>query len=113
MLHYQWKSSMNCVVGVYVVTACGFDCIPSDMGAVFIQKQFKGTLNSLTLYLDVWLEEGGKSKPLIGYSSNSVLNFGTWESLIPCVVNWKEIGQNHKMLFPEAMSKFQPEVKQK
>lgn len=30
--------------GVYVVSACGFDSVPSDMGMVFLQNNFKGEL---------------------------------------------------------------------
>ncbi|XP_018580098.1 saccharopine dehydrogenase-like oxidoreductase [Anoplophora glabripennis] len=99
--------------GVYAVTACGFDCVPSDLGVVFLQKQFKGTLNSIQTYLQTWTEEDGHNKSMIGYNSSSIINVGTWESLVHAVANWKEIVQNHKKLFPESMSKYQPEVKQK
>lgn len=33
--------------GVYVVSACGFDSIPADMGTVFLQEKFTGTVNSV------------------------------------------------------------------
>ncbi|KOB69279.1 putative saccharopine dehydrogenase [Operophtera brumata] len=29
--------------GVYVVSACGYDCMPNDMGTVFLQQQFAAT----------------------------------------------------------------------
>lgn len=29
--------------GIYLVYACGFDCIPIDLGVVFLRKNFKGT----------------------------------------------------------------------
>lgn len=29
--------------GIYIVSACGFDSIPGDMGLVFLQQQFKGS----------------------------------------------------------------------
>lgn len=28
--------------GVYIVSACGFDSIPDDLGLVFLQNQFNG-----------------------------------------------------------------------
>lgn len=28
--------------GVYIVSACGFDSIPTDLGIVFLQKKFSG-----------------------------------------------------------------------
>lgn len=32
--------------GVYIISACGYDSIPNDMGTVFLQQQFGGnTLN--------------------------------------------------------------------
>lgn len=37
--------------GIFIIGACGFDSIPSDMGAVFSKQQFGGTLNSLECYL--------------------------------------------------------------
>lgn len=32
--------------GVYIVSACGFDSIPCDLGIVFLQETFGGTLNT-------------------------------------------------------------------
>ena len=37
--------------GIYIVSACGFDSIPADMGVVFLQDKFEGTLNSVETYL--------------------------------------------------------------
>lgn len=28
--------------GIYLVSACGFDSIPADMGVIFLQKNFEG-----------------------------------------------------------------------
>ncbi len=30
--------------GVYVVSSCGFDCIPNDLGALLLQRSYKGEL---------------------------------------------------------------------
>jgi len=39
--------------GVYVVGACGFDSIPSDLGVVYAQQKFKGTLNGIKSFLKI------------------------------------------------------------
>lgn len=31
--------------GIYIVSACGYDSIPTDMGVVFAQKKFEGNKN--------------------------------------------------------------------
>lgn len=38
--------------GVYIVSACGFDSIPTDLGVVFLEKEFKGQVNSVETFLD-------------------------------------------------------------
>lgn len=30
--------------GVYIVSACGFDSIPNDLGVVFLQQNFDGQI---------------------------------------------------------------------
>lgn len=30
--------------GVYIISACGFDSIPADMGLVFLKNNFKGVV---------------------------------------------------------------------
>uniref|UniRef100_A0A2H1WM84 SFRICE_017814 n=1 Tax=Spodoptera frugiperda TaxID=7108 RepID=A0A2H1WM84_SPOFR len=34
--------------GVFVISACGFDSIPADMGVTFLKQNFKGMLDVLT-----------------------------------------------------------------
>lgn len=38
--------------GVYIVSACGFDSIPTDLGIIFLEKEFKGQVNSVETYLE-------------------------------------------------------------
>ena len=33
--------------GLYVVGACGMDCIPTDLGTVFLKKQFQGKCSEM------------------------------------------------------------------
>ncbi|CAK8695990.1 unnamed protein product [Clavelina lepadiformis] len=57
--------------GVYIVGACGFDSIPSDMGALFTKQQFPGTLNSIKSYLNILSGPRGAG-----------LHFATYESAV-------------------------------
>lgn len=43
--------------GVYVVSACGMDSIPADLGIVYLQQNFEGTLNSVESYLRIWCDK--------------------------------------------------------
>lgn len=42
--------------GVYIVSACGFDSIPADMGLQFFTKHFDGDVHSVETYLKSWQE---------------------------------------------------------
>ena len=37
--------------GVYLVSACGFDSIPNDIGVLFTKEQFQGDLQYIESYL--------------------------------------------------------------
>lgn len=59
--------------GVYIISACGMDSIPTDMGIIFLQQNFEGTLNSIQTYLKVWVE---------GHTKGPAGNIGTYESAV-------------------------------
>ena len=40
---------------VYIVGACGFDSIPSDVGQMFLTQKMGGDVNSIETYLKVEL----------------------------------------------------------
>lgn len=40
---------------VYIVSACGFDSIPADLGLVFLKNEFQGELNSAEIFLETWI----------------------------------------------------------
>ncbi|CAG9770191.1 unnamed protein product [Ceutorhynchus assimilis] len=92
--------------GVYAISACGFDSIPVDLGIVFLQENFEGTLNSVETYLQTWSE---------GESSGPSLNYGTWESAVQSVANESEL-RNIRKLYNEKVKRtptFPPKVPQK
>jgi len=90
--------------GVYIVSACGYDSIPMDMGVIFLQKEFQGTLNSVESYLEI-IEQ---------YKiPGATLNYGTWESGIHAAVNAKELKEIEDELFPRPLPKFIPVLKKR
>ena len=39
--------------GIYIVSACGFDSIPNDLGALLLQRTFNGDLVCVDSYMVV------------------------------------------------------------
>ncbi|XP_049821225.1 saccharopine dehydrogenase-like oxidoreductase isoform X2 [Aethina tumida] len=89
--------------GVYVVSACGFDSIPSDLGVVFLEQKFEGTLNSVETYLKRW-EEGEVA------ASGPAGNYGTWHSAVYGLAHAAELKTIRRMLYPERLPKFEPQL---
>ena len=44
--------------GVYIIGSCGFDSIPADVGAMYLQQNFDGDLESLDIFFNVESEPG-------------------------------------------------------
>ena len=68
--------------GIYVVGACGFDSVPSDVGASLVHKAMDGPVNSIETYLEV-----GNTSSVKG----AEMNFGTWQSAIYGFAHAKEL----------------------
>ncbi|XP_037952147.1 saccharopine dehydrogenase-like oxidoreductase [Teleopsis dalmanni] len=66
--------------GTYVVSACGFDTIPAEMGVVYVEQNFGGDINSIEMYWENTFDNG--SKPL--------LHYGTWESAVYAFDNFRK-----------------------
>ncbi|XP_062560537.1 saccharopine dehydrogenase-like oxidoreductase [Armigeres subalbatus] len=88
--------------GVYVVSACGFDSIPADLGTVFLEKKFDGTVNSVETFL-----ETSSSKS----DGGAVLHYGTWESAIYGLAHANELRGLRSQLFQSRLPNFQPRLK--
>lgn len=88
--------------GVYIVSACGFDSIPTDMGVVYLQEQFDGVVNSIETFLEV----SSKSK-----SGGAVIHYGTWESAIYGLAHAHELRGLRNQLFQTRLPNFQPKLK--
>lgn len=78
---------------VYVVSACGFDSIPADLGTVFFEKTFNGQVNSLETFM--WTKYIGSNKPEKGAS----LHYGTWESAVYGLAHANELRGLRSKLF--------------
>ncbi|XP_045520372.1 saccharopine dehydrogenase-like oxidoreductase [Pieris brassicae] len=88
--------------GVYVISACGFDSIPTDLGVVFLEKKFEGTVNSVESYL---------SSEAKGSVTSGVINYGTWESLVYGITHLDELPNLRKKIYPEKLPEFKPKLK--
>lgn len=82
--------------GVYIVSACGFDSIPADLGIIFAQQNFEGEINSVETYL----RGGGLN-----------LNYGTWESAVYGVAHASELRELRSKLYPTKLPEFRPKLK--
>lgn len=91
--------------GVYVISACGFDSIPADMGTVFVEKNFDGVVNSV----ETFLVSGAKSAGISGRRAG--LNTGTWQSAVYGLAHSNELSGIRKQLYPQRLPKFFPILK--
>lgn len=102
--------------GIYLVSACGFDSIPVDLGVVFLQKnfygrifyishfkiyfiiyafQYIGTLNSVATYM--YMTEDGGPYP------GATTDFTTYESAIHALAHYKQLRDIRSKLFQEKL----------
>ena len=87
--------------GVYVVGACGFDSIPSDVGRELVHRSMEGPVNQVEMFLEVKNE---------GTATGPSVNFGTWQSLIHGVANAGDLYKLRRQLYPERMPKLSPNL---
>lgn len=92
--------------GVFVVSACGWDSIPCDMGVIFLKQHFSGTLNSVESYLKTYIP------PEIEKESRSrgFINYGTWESLVHGIAHQDELPALREKLYPEHLPRLKPKL---
>lgn len=87
--------------GVYVISACGFDSIPCDLGIIYTQQKFEGEINSVETYLEAW------SSVSVGGAS---LHYGTWESAVYGLAHANELRGLRTKLFPERLPQMKPKL---
>lgn len=87
--------------GIFIISACGMESIPSEMGISFIKKNFNGTINSVDNYVRVYFDKGFKPK-------TSALNFGTYSSIVIAFSKYFEIQRIRAKLYPNSLPNFKP-----
>lgn len=87
--------------GVFIVSACGFDSIPADMGVVFLEEKFGGCVNFVETYLRSW-------STLKQTIPGAVIHYGTWESAIYGLAHASELRGLRTKLFKDRLPKFEP-----
>ncbi|TRY73723.1 hypothetical protein TCAL_05842 [Tigriopus californicus] len=98
-LHYHEPAQAQ---GVYVISSCGFDSIPSDLGQMFLTSKMEGDVNDIETYLSV------TTPPNV---SGPVINFGTWQSAIYGLAMAHELKPLRQSLYPERLPALQPKLK--
>lgn len=89
--------------GIYIVSACGFDSIPADMGVIFLQEKFGGVVNSVETYLSSYFKDGYKP-------SGAGIHYGTWESAVYGLAHSNELRGIRSKLFKTRLPKFDPKL---
>jgi len=87
--------------GVYIIGACGFDSIPSDVGRQLVHSRMEGPVNSVQMFVEF---ENGPT------ASGPSINFGTYQSAIHGVANGGELAKLRRQLYPEKLPKITPKV---
>lgn len=88
----------------YVISACGFDSIPGEMGVVFAERNFPGTVNSIESYWENTVDFKDKN-------CKTLLHAGTWESLIHVLCHTEELIALREKLTPKQLPPLEPELK--
>ncbi|KAK9700333.1 Saccharopine dehydrogenase NADP binding domain [Popillia japonica] len=88
---------------IYLISSCGMDSIPCDMGVIYMMKNFSGTLNSIEAFIHT-TEEGG-SHP------GPSLNYATWESAVHGLANYKNLTEIRSKLFSNRLPQCKPTLK--
>ncbi|KAJ9575651.1 hypothetical protein L9F63_007480, partial [Diploptera punctata] len=102
----QLKYHMDAIEkGLYVIGSCGMDCIPMDLGIVFLKRQFQGDVNSAEIYQDMWYDD-----PLM---TGPVAHRTSFESAMQIIANYKELRQIRSRLFPKPLPQFKPTLKRR
>ncbi|XP_055328322.1 saccharopine dehydrogenase-like oxidoreductase [Paramacrobiotus metropolitanus] len=88
--------------GIYIVGACGFDSIPSEMGVAFTKKHFDGDLNSIETFLSFKAGPEGTSA-----------HYATWESAVHGISAAAELSPIRKQLFAQRLPRPTHKVEEK
>jgi len=94
-LEYDAPAKEN---GALIISTCGWDSIPNDVGVHFLKKNFDGKLHSVESIVRLI------PAPKVGYA----LNFGTYQSIIHHIRGFFEYLRLHSRLYSEVLTKKLP-----
>lgn len=97
--HYLVKKNHT-----YIISTCGFDSIPAEMGVLHAEKNFSGTVNTCEMFWENILDYRDKN-------SKAVLHAGTWESAIHAFANYGELKRLRRLLEMEKLPDLRPKLK--
>lgn len=100
-VEYNEAAAEKCV---YIVSACGFDSIPADIGVLHFIDQFGGEVNAVETY--VLMESTSTVK-------GAALHYGTWESAIYGLAHWNELRELRQKLFSKRLPNFKPRLQRR
>lgn len=95
--------------GVYVISACGWDSVPADLGVIYLMKNFDGVVNSVESYVSTHVPAPYSAEM---WASGGI-NYGTWESLVYALSHHNELVGLRKKLYPEPLPIFKPKIHRK
>lgn len=90
--------------GVFVISACGVESIPADVGAVYLQKNFNGTVNSIETFVRFFRTNK---------NINIGINYGTWESLLKLLIFEDEVKKINRELHKDSKNDLSPKLKKR
>ncbi|CAH2085164.1 unnamed protein product [Euphydryas editha] len=64
--------------GIFIINACGLSSIPADLGVLFLEQNFGGTLNSVESYLITYFPP----RMMNEVRRSGIVRYSSWESLI-------------------------------
>ncbi|CAB3363144.1 Hypothetical predicted protein [Cloeon dipterum] len=88
--------------GIYIVSACGFDSIPAEIGCLHFMQQFEGDVCSVESFLQM------KNKKK---QQGPAINYATWECMVHGLANAKDLRPIRKQLFPNRPPALTPKQK--
>jgi len=86
--------------GVYIIGACGFDSIPSDVGQVCVRKAMEGDVNTVETYLKVDVPD----------IPGPTVNFATYQCVIYGFAHAKELKTLRRQLYSERLPPTKPKL---
>lgn len=89
---------------VYVVSACGVDSIPADLGIMHLKKVFEGQLNSVETYLS---SKNHKERA----KDEASIHYATWESAVYGLGFAHDLIPLRRKLYPDRLPRFTPSLK--